>query len=103
MRTIRAIFNQAIKSGIVDKNLYPFDKYTIKNEPTRKRALEMDDIRKILLINLSEDDKLFHTRNYFMASYLMCGMSFIDMAFLTLEDLKNGRVSYRRKKTSQAI
>ncbi|SMP30309.1 tyrosine-type recombinase/integrase [Chryseobacterium profundimaris] len=101
MRTIWAIFNQAIKSGIVDKKLYPFDKYTIKNEPTRKRALEMDDIRKILLINLSEDDKLFHTRNYFMASYLMCGMSFIDMAFLTVEDLKNGRVSYRRKKTSK--
>lgn len=61
----------------------------------------VDDIRKILLINLSEDDKLFHTRNYFMASYLMCGMSFIDMAFLTVEDLKNGRVSYRRKKTSK--
>lgn len=101
MRTIRAIFNRAIKSGIVDKNLYPFDKYIIKNEPTKKRALEMDDIRKILLIDLSAEDKLFHTRNYFMASYLMCGMSFIDMAFLTVEDLKNGRVSYRRKKTSK--
>lgn len=101
MRTIRAIFNQAIKSGIADKNLYPFDKYKIKSEPTKKRALEMDDIRKVLQMNISPDDKLFHTRNYFIASYLMCGMSFIDMAFLTLEKLEKSRVQYRRKKTSK--
>ncbi|MCF2221031.1 site-specific integrase [Chryseobacterium sp. PS-8] len=101
MRTIRAIFNQAIKSGIADKNLYPFDKYKIKSEPTKKRALEMDDIRKILQMNISPDDKLFHTRNYFIASYLMCGMSFIDMAFLTIEKLEKSRVHYRRKKTSK--
>jgi integrase/recombinase XerD len=101
MRTIRAIFNQAIKSGIVDKNLYPFDKYIIRNEPTKKRALKMEDIRKILQMDISSEDNLFHTRNYFVASYLMCGMSFIDMVFLTVGELKGGRVSYRRKKTSK--
>lgn len=31
----------------------------------------------------------------------MYGMSFIDMAFLTLDKLKGGRVTYRRKKTSK--
>ena len=101
MRTVRAIFNQAIKSGVADKNLYPFDKYKIKNEPTKKRALEMDDIRKILLMKISPSDHFFHTRNYFIASYLMCGMSFIDMAFLTVGELEGGRVNYRRKKTSK--
>jgi len=31
----------------------------------------------------------------------MCGMSFIDMAFLTLKNLEKGRVNYRRAKTSK--
>ncbi len=104
MSTIRAIFNQAIKSGIADKNLYPFDKYKIKSEPTKKRALEMDDIRKILQMNISADDKLFHTRNYFIASYLMCGMSFIDMAFLTIEKLEKAEgIIEERKPPSSMI
>lgn len=101
MRTIRAIFNKAIHSELIEKKFYPFDKYKIRTEPTQKRAISSNDIKKILNLNLTEDDKLFHTRNYFLTSYLMCGMSFIDMAFLTMENIKNGRVQYRRAKTSK--
>lgn len=101
MRTIRAIYNKAIHSGLIEQKFYPFDKYKIRTEPTEKRALGGKDIKKILKFSLDNSDHLFHTRNYFLASYLMCGMSFIDMAFLTLEDIKNGRVRYRRQKTSK--
>lgn len=101
MRTIRAIYNKAINSELIEKKFYPFDKYKIRTEPTQKRAIGSDDIKKILNLNLTEDDKLFHTRNYFLTSYLMCGMSFIDMAFLTMENIKNGRIQYRRAKTSK--
>lgn len=99
MRTIRAIINKAIKSELIDKKYYPFDKYKIKTTPTEKRALDRKDVKKILKLSLKDDDNLFHTRNYFLASYLMCGMSFIDMAFLTINKLENGRVHYRRLKT----
>lgn len=101
MRTIRAIINKAIKSELIDKKYYPFDKYKIKTTPTEKRALEGKDVKKILKLSLKNDDNLFHTRNYFLASYLMCGMSFIDMAFLTINKMENGRVHYRRLKTSK--
>lgn len=101
MRTIRAIYNKAIKSELIDKKHYPFDKYKIKTTPTEKRALSAKEIKKILKFSLKENDNLFHTRNYFLASYLMCGMSFIDMAFLTINKIQNGRVRYRRLKTSK--
>lgn len=101
MRTIRAIYNKAIKSGIIEKELYPFDKYKIKSEPTEKRAIEGKEIKKILKLQLTTEDTLFHARNYFITSYLMCGMSFIDMSFLRLKNLEKGRINYRRAKTSK--
>jgi len=101
LRTIRSIYNKAIHLGLIDQKFYPFTKYKIRTEPTQKRALAATDIRKILKLSLKDTDTLFHTRNYFLASYLMCGMSFIDMAFLTISDVKDGRVRYRRLKTSK--
>lgn len=40
MRTVRAIFNKAIKAGIVDKQAYPFHDYKIKSAPTEKEGFE---------------------------------------------------------------
>ena len=46
MRTLRALYNRAIKRNLVSKDLYPFSQYTIKKEATRKRAITKDDIVK---------------------------------------------------------
>jgi len=101
MRTIRAIYNKAIFSELIDKKYYPFDNYKIKTTPTQKRAIPAQEVKKILDLSIEQSDSLFHTRNYFLCSYLMCGMSFIDMSFLTIKDIKNKRVHYRRMKTSK--
>lgn len=101
LRSIRAIYNKAIKSGIVDEKYYPFRKYTIKTEPTEKRALDWEPLNKIITLELSSDSSLFHARNYFVASYMMYGMNFTDMAFLKTDNLIDGRIMYRRSKTSK--
>lgn len=101
MRTIRAIYNKGIKDGSIEKEAYPFSEYKIKTIPTKKRALDVSYIRKIMELNLSKEHELFHTRNYFLISYMLYGMPFMDMAFLKIENLKNGRVVYERKKTSK--
>jgi len=101
MRTVRSIFNKAIKAKEVDKELYPFDDYKIKTKPTRKRALENTSIAKIIDLNLPVDHPGFNARNYFVASYMMYGMSFADMAYLKKTDIINGRINYRRQKTSK--
>ena len=101
VRAIRAIFNKAIKSGIVEKELYPFNDYKIKSTPTEKRALDWQQLKKILDVKLEPKDKLFNARNYFLASYMMYGMNYTDMAFLKRADIVNGRVHYRRRKTAK--
>tara|TARA_R110002020_G_scaffold185364_1_gene382916 strand:+ start:368 stop:1585 length:1218 start_codon:yes stop_codon:yes gene_type:complete len=101
MRNIRALFNRGIKAGIIEQEAYPFIHYQIRTEPTAKRALDLHSIRKIVNLKLKEDDPLFHHRNYFLISYMLYGMPFIDLAFLKLKDIQDGRVKYRRKKTAK--
>ncbi|WP_190810305.1 site-specific integrase [Flagellimonas sp. S3867] len=101
MRTLRAIYNKGIKEGLVEKDAYPFDKYRIRTMPTEKRAIDLQHIKKIMSLNLKKDDPLFHFRNYFLFSYMLLGMSFIDMAFLKIGNIVDGRIKFQRKKTSK--
>jgi integrase/recombinase XerD len=101
MRTIRAIYNKGIKSGIAEKDSYPFDDYKIKTSPTEKRAIDIQFIKNIIESDIPVNHTLFHTRNYFFSSYMMYGMNFIDMAYMEKSCIENGRIKYRRKKTSK--
>lgn len=101
MRTIRSIYNKGIKSGMVEKEHYPFDDYKIKTAPTEKRALDIEFLKKIIELDLTQDHLCFDTRNYFLASYMMYGMNFADMAYLEKTSIANGRLKYRRRKTGK--
>lgn len=101
MRNIRALFNRGIKAGIIEQEAYPFIHYQIKTEPTAKRALDISSIRKIVNLKLKKSDPLYNYRNYFLISYMLYGMPFIDMAFLKLKNIQDGRVKYKRKKTAK--
>jgi integrase/recombinase XerD len=100
-RAIRAVFNKAIKEGLVDKDCYPFADYKIKSVPTEKRALDITLLQAIINKELENDDICFNARNYFVASYMMYGMNFTDMAFLKKANIIDGRIQYRRRKTSK--
>lgn len=101
MRTFRAIYNKAIHQELVSADSYPFRKYKIKTQPTAKRAISKDKIKRILDLKLEPDSPLFHSRNYFLCSYLMNGISFIDMAFLKIDNIVDNRIQYRRQKTAR--
>ena len=101
LRTIKAIYNKAIRAGLVKKEAYPFTNYKIRTIPTKKRAIDLKSIKKILTLDLDKNTALFHYRNYFLASYLMYGISFMDMAFLKLENIVNDRIKFQRSKTGK--
>lgn len=101
MRTIRAIFNKAIRSKLVDRKHYPFVDYQIRSEKTKKRALEKEALMEIVNLDLDHGHPLFHARNYFLISYNMYGMNFIDLAFLKMKHVQRDRIVYKRKKTSR--
>lgn len=101
LRTIRAVYNKAINQGLVSQEAYPFRQYKIKMQPTAKRAIAKDKIKRILDLELEPNTVLFHARNYFIASYLMNGISFVDMAFLKVGNIVDGRIQYKRQKTAR--
>lgn len=101
MRTIKAIYNRGIKDDIIEREYYPFFKYQIKINPTEKRAIKVEYIKKILELNLCNDQTLFNYRNYFILSYMTMGMSYIDMVFLKKENIVDNRIKFQRRKTSK--
>ncbi|MDE6528240.1 MAG: site-specific integrase, partial [Muribaculaceae bacterium] len=52
---------------------------------------------------LDESPTLDYARNMFMFSFYTRGMSFVDMAYLRKSDLRNGILTYRRRKTNRRI
>ncbi len=102
MRILRAVYNRAVECGIVEQ-CYPFRHVYTGVDRTVKRALPLSDIRKIKGLDLSLYPSVDYARDMFMLSFYLRGMSFVDMAFLRKCDLKNGYVSYRRRKTGQFI
>ncbi len=101
MRTLRAIYNRAIKEGYASKESFPFSNYKIKNEPTRKRAIRIEDIHKIRELSLIERSEIWHSKNYFLASFYLMGISFGDLAGLKVENIRNDRIECRRNKTAR--
>lgn len=105
LRGIRRIYNLAIKDKDteVSANDYPFGRggYSIKREKSQKRAVKLDVIQAIRQLELEEGSASWHHRSYFMFMFNMRGMNFIDMAFLRIDAIKDGRIRYKRRKTKR--
>lgn len=101
-RILRAVYNRAVEQDIIE-NRNPFRHVYTGVDKTVKRALPLATIKKIKALDLSLTPSLDFARNMFMLSFYLRGMSFIDMAFLKKTDLRNGYVSYRRRKTNQQL
>jgi integrase/recombinase XerD len=98
-RSIRAIFNRAINTDLVDIKLYPYRRFKIRGEGTAKRNITKLDLVAIDALLLEPDSPMWHSRNYFMLSFNLRGISFTDMATIKPSDISKGRLNYKRKKT----
>lgn len=102
MRNLRAIVNRAAEQDIeVPHN--PFKHVYMGVDKTVKRAVDIDIIRKIHDIDLSEHPSLDFARKIFMFAFYTRGMSFVDIAFLKKKDMRNGVITYSRRKTRQKL
>lgn len=101
-RILRAVYNRAVEEELTeDRN--PFKKVYTGIDKTVKRALPMRIMKKIRGLDLSNNPQMDYARDMFILSFMLRGMSFIDMAFLRKKDLKNGYITYRRRKTGQVL
>lgn len=101
-RTLRATYNKAIEAKIVAREKNPFIEYKLShfNTKTIKRALSKNDILKIINADCTGQSKLRQlTHDLFSFSYLCGGISFVDIANLTPQNIIEDRLIYQRQKT----
>lgn len=101
-RILRAVYNRAVEKELVVQ-CYPFRHVYTGVDKTIKRAVSLNEIRQIKELDLSLKPNLDLARDMFLFSFYTRGMSFIDMAFLRKDNLRNGILSYRRKKTNRLL
>lgn len=98
LRNIRKVFNSAIDENLVSLEIYPFRRFKIKTEETKKRVLELKDFLDIK--NLKETDcepYLMQYRDIFMLMFYLVGINIKDL--VNLKEISKGRIEYRRAKT----
>lgn len=101
-RILRAAYNRAVEKGLAEQR-HPFRHVYTGVDKTVKRAIPLQAIRRIKNLDLSARPSLEFARDMFLFSFYTRGMSFIDMAHLRKQDLRNGILSYRRRKTGQQL
>ncbi|MDY3141775.1 MAG: site-specific integrase [Parabacteroides sp.] len=102
MRNLRAVYNRAVDKGLT-RQRDPFKSVYTGIDKTVKRAISIVEVKHIRQLNLEIHPALAFARDMFLFSFYTRGMSFIDMAYLKKSDLRNGILTYRRKKTGQML
>ena len=109
LKTLRAVVNKAIKEREASSNTYPFGKGGFEigklAEETAKRYLSPQDLE--LIKNSPQQNPVLElSRRVFLFSYLCFGMSFIDEAMLTKNNINTfgaeEHIVYKRQKTQNA-
>lgn len=97
LRNLRALCNFAIDENYTKE--YPFRKYPIRTEETRKRSLSIDQMREIL--NCSVTDIQREYRDMFLLMFYLIGINAADLFTAHKADIIDGRLEYRRNKTGR--
>lgn len=102
MKKIRAVYNRAVDEGLAERD-NPFKRVYTSTEKTPKRAIPLERLKRLKSLDLLSSGPKSFARDMFLFSFYTRGMSFVDMAYLKKKDLKDGVLSYRRKKTGQTL
>ena len=95
MSSIRRVFNHEIDNGA---NLqYPFRKFHMGREKTRKRNLSVERLRA--LRDARVEGRSSDYRDFFMLSFYLIGINMADLYGDCV--IENGRLEYRRAKTGR--
>ena len=102
-RTLRAICRQAELQKLLMNVHHLFNGLFMGYEETRKRALNIEQLRKVVDADLKDAPSLGMARDLFILSYYLRGIPFIDLAFLRKTDIQDNVLCYHRSKTGRPL
>ncbi len=94
LRNIRAVFNYAINAE--ETTCYPFRKFKIRPEATRKRSLSVDALRQLFDYPVESYAEIY--RDMFKLIFMLIGINTVDLHRLKAIT-PDGRIEYKRAKT----
>jgi integrase len=102
-RTLRAIYNDAIKKEYANANEYPFKKFGVNRLKSEgiKKALTREEVRLVENLDLAKYPNYTFSRHLFVFSYYTRGMNFVDMMKLRWSDIFDDKITYIRSKTGR--
>ena len=92
-RNIRKVFNDAIDAGVTE--CYPFRRFSIKSEKTRKKALNASQVKLLMATDSPQENEY---RDMFLLMLYLRGINSVDLFSARLSQIVNGRLEYRRSK-----
>lgn len=92
-RTIRTCFNAALDDELTTS--YPFRKFKIRNEVTKDKALNADDLRTLFAYPCADWQQEYV--DMFKLMFLLIGINAADLCLL--QSVTSGRIEYQRQKT----
>jgi hypothetical protein len=109
MRQLRATINEAIRRGLLDKELYPFATQFNKSGYSfahlkgdyNPKPLTLSELDKLKQFPLEENPAYEHSLDIFMFLIRARGLNFVDLANLTRESVHDDRLKYIRQKTGK--
>jgi integrase/recombinase XerD len=104
IRTLRAVFNKAIKREVIPISMYPFDKFKVSKikESGKKEYLSEEELEQMKNAELYDKNEIM-ARDMFLLSYYGRGINFIDLMQLKKTDLYRDTITYKRSKTGVIV
>ena len=105
MRSLRAIYNKAVAKHLV-KDKAPFKGVFTGNERTVKRSIGKKEIRRLSRPLSYRGEAIGIMEMYldiFLFSFYAMGMPFVDLAHLKRSQVRDGVLTYHRRKTGQQV
>ena len=102
-RALRAICRQAEKEKLLKDTRQLFNEVFMGYEETRKRALNIEQLRAVTEADLEDAPRLRMARDLFILSYYLRGIPFIDLAYLRKTDIHDNVLCYHRSKTGRVL
>jgi integrase len=101
MRTFRAICNKAINYDIVSYEWYPFRKFKIRKEKTTPRVITITEMKRYFHLDLKPSDPLYKSWLIGKLIFMLRGINIKDLLLLSSNNIKGGRIIYKRAKTGR--
>jgi len=103
-RILKAVFNKAQREELPGTAArFPFKNLSISHAKPRKRAVSEETIQELANLDLQDNLHLELSRDIFLFSFYSCGIPFVDIALLKINNIQGQYLLYNRAKTGQPL